>query len=82
MEDRMDGAKTWRELETSSVSGDLLKNAIWTKAFVIEFLHRPFGLDIARVKPAKVIWFKEGNFLATVLSRRLVTVDRDLELVA
>lgn len=49
---------------------------------MIEFLHRPSGLYVSRVKPAKVVWFKERDFLVTVLSRGLVTIDGDFELVA
>lgn len=75
MEDGMNGFQARREFEASGVGGDLLKNAIWTKTLVIKFLHGSLGLDIARVKPAKVAGVKVGDFLAAVLSRGLVTID-------
>ena len=78
----MEAAKGFGEFQASRVRGDFLEDAERTDPLVIEFLHRPLGLDIACVKPAKVAWFKVRNFLAAVLSRGLVTIDRDLELVA
>lgn len=80
MEDGVKGFETLWELEATGVSGDDVDDLEGSKSLVVEFLHRAFGFDVARVQPARVADVELGDRGPTVGCGGGVTLDGEGEL--